>query len=80
MLQQDSSEVTAASITGRAELLFAIAHLVDEVAQLASNVDRIVAITDARRKQSEPRKRPTLSRRARRKTKDQAPQSPDQNT
>jgi hypothetical protein len=32
MSQQN--EVIAASITGRAELLFAIAHLVDEVAQL----------------------------------------------
>jgi hypothetical protein len=80
MSQHDLNEVTAASITGRAELLFAIANLVDEVAQLASNVDRIVAIADARRKQSEPRRRPTLSRRARRKTAEQAPRPPDQNT
>ena len=46
MLQSDSN-VPAGSITGRAELLSAIARLIDEVAHLALRVEFLLAKTNA---------------------------------
>jgi hypothetical protein len=72
MEQRNSNEVIAGSITGRAEVMAAVAGLVEEVAHLALHVKRIVAIADTRPKRGGPRKRSALRRRARQKTVEQA--------
>jgi hypothetical protein len=72
MTQCDLNKADAGSITGRAEVMDAIAGLAVEVAHLALNVKRIVAVADARLKRSGPRKRAALRRRKPRKSVEQA--------
>lgn len=55
MPRSNLTTLSDCSITERAEVLFALAKLVDEVAHLAFNVKRIVSKFDARRKGGEPK-------------------------
>lgn len=66
MQQCSSNELVAYSEKERAEVIAALAGLTEEVAHLALNVRRLVAIADARRRRS------ALQRRARRKALQQA--------